>query len=345
MKKITFLLVFITMTSFFAHSETKNFNKSEVNSETYVITLLAEPAEYGEVFGEGEFEYGKIITVEAIPNPGYIFLYWKTNGVLVSNSNSFTFVVLEDRTLTAVFSGNNGNNYNITVLAAPYEGGTVSGSGTYAYGEVVTISAEPAFSYEFVNWTVNGENYASDLSFELTVTENMTLVANFEYYWHFFTVTVLSNPEDCAVAGGGNNFLYGDWCAVYALGCDEYVFENWTEDGEEVYSEWVWMFEVTGDRVLVANFKPAKSTLGIDALETSSIEIYPNPTSGELRINSNELQVTGIEVFDIYGRNLTPHTAYLTPNTVLDISHLNSGIYFVKVFTEQGVVVKKVVKD
>ena len=79
------------------------------------------------------------------------------------------------------------------------------------------------------------------------------------------------------------------------------------------------------------------------------ITVYPNPTTGELRIENGEnnkgINPLVIEIFDIYGRNHTPHTSYLTPHTSLDISHLSSGIYFVKITTEAGIVVKKVVKE
>jgi len=85
--------------------------------------------------------------------------------------------------------------------------------------------------------------------------------------------------------------------------------------------------------------------VGIDELTVSDIKVYPNPTTGELRVTSYELPVTGIEIFDIYGRNLTPHTSYLTPHTSFDISHFPAGIYFMRIQTEAGVVVKKVVKE
>jgi isochorismate hydrolase len=58
-------------------------------------------------------------------------------------------------------------------------------------------------------------------------------------------------------------------------------------------------------------------------------------------------------VFDIYGRNvgakfpsnLLEGWQPQADGVVLNISHLQAGIYFVKVFTEQGSVVKKVVKE
>jgi len=79
------------------------------------------------------------------------------------------------------------------------------------------------------------------------------------------------------------------------------------------------------------------------------IQVYPNPTNGELRVTSydypiSDIRLSDIEIFDIYGRNVTPHTSYLTPHTSLDISDLSAGIYFVKISTEKGVVNKKVVK-
>ena len=80
--------------------------------------------------------------------------------------------------------------------------------------------------------------------------------------------------------------------------------------------------------------------------KTSDIKIYPNPTSGELRIEiagqaRNDVQ--SVEVFDVYGRK---HSYGLTTDgAVINISHLNSGIYFVKITTENGVVVKKIVKN
>jgi len=78
---------------------------------------------------------------------------------------------------------------------------------------------------------------------------------------------------------------------------------------------------------------------------TSNLFLYPNPTKGELRVTSYGLPVTGIEVYDVYGRNLLPLTSYLSPHTSLDISSLQAGIYFVKIYTESEVVVKKVIKQ
>jgi hypothetical protein len=85
----------------------------------------------------------------------------------------------------------------------------------------------------------------------------------------------------------------------------------------------------------------ASSACQKTALE--NITLYPNPTTGELQITNGGLRITNVEVYDIYGRNVGA-TLVLAQGKI-NISHLNSGIYFVKITTGAGEVVKKVVKQ
>jgi len=77
----------------------------------------------------------------------------------------------------------------------------------------------------------------------------------------------------------------------------------------------------------------------------SNINIYPNPTTGELRITNYELGVKNVEIFDTYGRKLiTSQFSIFNSQFNIDISHLTAGIYFVKIYTGTGEIMKKVVK-
>jgi len=87
------------------------------------------------------------------------------------------------------------------------------------------------------------------------------------------------------------------------------------------------------------------STVGINTPDMEQLKIYPNPTTGELRVTSNELHVTNIEIFDIMGKNVSCLISHIAHPISIDISHFPSGIYFVKIITDTGVVVKKVVKQ
>ena len=88
------------------------------------------------------------------------------------------------------------------------------------------------------------------------------------------------------------------------------------------------------------------------------IEISPNPTKGELRITSGQVnewtsgQINKVEVFDVSGRKVAtkfPSNELdggqpQAGGVVLNISHLPSGVYFLQIKTDQGIVTKKVVK-
>jgi len=76
--------------------------------------------------------------------------------------------------------------------------------------------------------------------------------------------------------------------------------------------------------------------------EEIRINIYPNPTTGELTIKNEELIIKNIEIFDVYGRK---QKAESKKQDVLDTSHLQIGVYFIKIITDKGEIVKKVMKQ
>jgi len=72
--------------------------------------------------------------------------------------------------------------------------------------------------------------------------------------------------------------------------------------------------------------------------------LYPNPTSGKVRVESGELRVESVEVFDVFGKNVSRLTSHISHPISIDIFHLPSGVYFLRIMTGEGVVVRKVVK-
>jgi hypothetical protein len=83
----------------------------------------------------------------------------------------------------------------------------------------------------------------------------------------------------------------------------------------------------------------------IAEIQHDDIIVYPNPTTGQLRITNYELRVESIGVFDIYGRNVGAYRNTPNEEIVINISHLSAGLYFIKIITEQGEVVKKILKQ
>ena len=75
------------------------------------------------------------------------------------------------------------------------------------------------------------------------------------------------------------------------------------------------------------------------------VSLYPNPTSSiiELKINQTQLKVRECQLYDIYGK-LIKVIIVSEENTKIDVSDYASGVYFVKMNTEMGVITKKFVK-
>ncbi len=75
----------------------------------------------------------------------------------------------------------------------------------------------------------------------------------------------------------------------------------------------------------------------------NSIGVYPNPTSSIINIQSNAA-LKSIQLYDVMGR-LLQTTLENTPNAVIDISQKSNGIYFLKITSDKGSKVAKIVKE
>ena len=60
-------------------------------------------------------------------------------------------------------------------------GATITGAGTYNYGEQVTLSVTTFTDYVFEHWSENGEVVSTAPAYTFTVTANRHLVANLLY--------------------------------------------------------------------------------------------------------------------------------------------------------------------
>ena len=87
----------------------------------------------------------------------------------------------------------------------------------------------------------------------------------------------------------------------------------------------------------------ATTTTGIENWLMNSISLYPNPAKEYIDVRVDELHVTGMEVYDVYGKLISTVSVVDNP-TRINVSGLASGMYFVRVTTEQGVATKSFVK-
>ena len=72
-----------------------------------------------------------------------------------------------------------GFSFVIDATTSPTEGGVVSGAGAYEEDAECSLTAMANEGYVFVNWTENGEEVSTEVTYTFTVTSNRMLVANF----------------------------------------------------------------------------------------------------------------------------------------------------------------------
>ena len=67
-------------------------------------------------------------------------------------------------------------------------------------------------------------------------------------------ITATANPSEGGSVSGAGTYDFGTTITLTATANENYIFTNWTENGEVISTEAEYTFTVTGDRTLVANF-------------------------------------------------------------------------------------------
>jgi hypothetical protein len=118
-----------------------------------------------------------------------------------------------------------------------------------------------------------------------------------------------------------NNLLVGDEVNKKANIYFDYNFPILTNDAETVF----------------------QSLNNPDFQNDSSISVYPNPTNGIVTVNSNN-SIKSIQLYDVQGRLL--QTNLVNENeTSIDVSTKAKGVYFLKILSDKGMKVEKIVRE
>ena len=303
-------------------------------TQNYVITALAEPIEGGTITGAGGYNYGESCTLTAIENMGYNFLRWTKNGAEVSQNSNYTFIVSESATYIAHFTA---QDYTVTVASNPVEGGTVSGGGTYSYGQTCTVHASVNSCYTFDNWTENGNVVSNQLDYSFVVTSNRNLIANLSKETYEITAEV--NPIDGGSVIGTGTYQCGEMVTLTAEPNENYSFLNWTENGNIVSLESIMQFEANEIRHLTANFSYYDGV----GERVMPIEIYPNPANEILTIRGEGIY--RVMVFNMAGQVVEDREVHGQEQIQIDVHGYRVASYFMHILTEDGWSVRRFVKE
>jgi len=119
---------------------------------TFQVVIQITPAGGGNVTGDGSYKKGETVTLNAIHSEGYRFLYWKSDGVFLTDQNPYSFNITSNVSLEAVFVADAGEisiaDANFVVDEESHLKIMGAELGTVSLIEVVLEYDSNAFSWE-----------------------------------------------------------------------------------------------------------------------------------------------------------------------------------------------------
>ncbi|MBR6131642.1 MAG: fibronectin type III domain-containing protein [Bacteroidales bacterium] len=220
-------------------------------------------------------------------------------------------------------------------------------SASYSYYPI--ISSETSYSgigslMFFSNSFSDGWAIAPALAPEINLD---SIQLEFKYYqdtnavpgWDTMLVGVMSSPYD------ETSFMPVDTITLQTWGVWEshsVIFDIYPGIGR--YVAFRYHCPAYLGRVFIDDVVFSKRPVGVTEYELGSyLHIYPNPTTGKCTIRNEQYVMERIEVYDVFGKQL--NTLQINDYQIdIDLSSYASSVYFLRVFTKQGIVTKRVVK-
>jgi len=155
-----------------------------------ILTTAVSPAGGGSVTGAGTYTHGENVVLTALEAPCYQFSYW--SGDASGTDNPLNVITDADKRITANFVL---RSYTVNANAAPADGGSVSGDGSYQCGTDATLIASPASGYAFSMWS--GDASGTNATVNITVDSDKNVTA------HFSLICTDSDNDGYYAEGGG----------------------------------------------------------------------------------------------------------------------------------------------
>jgi len=121
--------------------------------------------------------------------------------------------------------------------------------------------------------------------------------------------------------------------SIHSESDTELVIVGITSEYDTNFNTWN---ELEGEELKSYRYYTKETSLSTNSLEPNSFSIYPNPTTGFLRVNSSEPFINPLfELYDLNGRRVLSKPFKTSEN--IDISELQPSIYIYRIIDENEV--------
>jgi len=183
----------------------------------YSVTTMPNPFIAGLTIGDGTYQQGSLVYVQALENYGYVFENWTENGVVVSTDMQFSFIILSNRYLIANFS-----------CILPFPAGTISGNTQVCQGENTVVYTVSQISYaDYYEWTLPAGATGSSTTNTISIDFAINAISGYisvkgvnacgEGSTSSLSLTVNPLPETAGFISGNAQVCQGETAVVYSV--------------------------------------------------------------------------------------------------------------------------------
>ncbi|MEO8535232.1 MAG: T9SS type A sorting domain-containing protein [Flavobacterium sp.] len=309
-------------------------------------------------YNENLLHYAIATLAPTVQNPGS--LGWNYTNLLPFESKSF-YVGLNVNTSVQVPPANLGDILNFTATVNPIAGDFNPDDNVFNYNQVIIGSFDPnditclegknvspGTIGDYLHYVVNFENTGTAEAENVVVK---VIIDETKYDINSLQLINTSHPSQTTIHGNVAEFTFAKINLSAAKsppvgGHGNVLFKIKTLpnliSGDQVGKEAEIFFDYNAP-IETEKAETIFKSLGIKEHEIDkSIALYPNPTNGNVNINCNTA-IKRIELFDVQGRIL--QTVIENSNSAqLDISNKSTGFYFIRITSEAGSKVEKLIK-
>lgn len=308
----------------------------------HIINAVSSNPAWGTIIGAGLYVEGDTVVLQAVPATGYQFAYW--NGGVLSDVLSFPAIANMDLvanfiTQRPIRSGDTisycGNDPKLTKIGnayADFHFGMMLPASSLAGSDY--LLSVMLYSLMASDYTLNIYRGGDTVPAALVHSQPVSITTNQEGWQEIvLTDSVSLDNENLWVTflipAVGNEMAVSGFAGIPG-GLISFDGNRWSSMASKGFLNVFMIKAITGTY---------STGIGEVEREKLTVEIYPNPTAGDVSISVS--QPSTVTIVDIAGREVIPATTFNTHSTLH--MTLPSGIYFVHVMDHNNATVQKLI--